>query len=184
MKLPPASLACLSLLSIGVAFGAPDEPADPMARLKALLDAQPLSAVAPQAKALVAEIEAAAGGESLAAAEAFDLLGAHWKGEGIEASEMRAMAERAVTIKGKAFGAKDLKLVSSLKNLGSALDLLNRFAEAREAYARALAIQEQALAPDHPEVALTLYDVSYMNYWLGSNAESQRLCERSVEITE
>jgi CHAT domain-containing protein/Tfp pilus assembly protein PilF len=59
-----------------------------------------------------------------------------------------------------------------------------RYSEAVPLAQRALAIQESALGPDHPEVVLPLYNLGSLYSILGRYADAEPLLKRSLAISE
>jgi tetratricopeptide (TPR) repeat protein len=58
----------------------------------------------------------------------------------------------------------------------------NRSAEAEPLYERALAINEAAFAPDHPNVALSLNNLAFLYAKTNRSAEAEPLYERALDI--
>jgi tetratricopeptide (TPR) repeat protein len=67
-----------------------------------------------------------------------------------------------------------------LERIASVRTSERRFAEARELYDRALAIREQALGPDHVDVALVAYNRAVLETLAGDHGASERWFERAV----
>jgi len=61
---------------------------------------------------------------------------------------------------------------------------LGRAGEARPLAERALAIDEAALGPDHPDVAIRLGNLAAILRDLGRAGEARPLAERAAAITE
>ena len=59
-----------------------------------------------------------------------------------------------------------------------------RFAEAEPLYRRALAAQERALGPDHPDVGTSLNELAGLYQALGRTAEAEQLMKRALAIRE
>ena len=59
-----------------------------------------------------------------------------------------------------------------------------RYAEAEPLYKRALAIQEKALGPDHPDVATALNNLAVLYRHQGRYAEAEPLYKRALAIEE
>ena len=59
-----------------------------------------------------------------------------------------------------------------------------RYGEAEPLYERALAIDEKALEPDHPDVAIDLKNLALLYWFQGRYVEVEPLCERSLAIAE
>jgi CHAT domain-containing protein/tetratricopeptide (TPR) repeat protein len=159
-------------------------PLAPLDHLRALLDKEPLGKAAPQAQALLAEVETAAGRDSLPVADALDLVVEHWRGKGIDAPAIRSMAERAVALRERLQGPSSLPVAGSLRLLAGLYEWDDRLEEARAPFERALAIEEAALGPDHPDVARTLTAYATLLWTIDDGPESRPLCERAVSIVE
>ncbi|WP_147094558.1 tetratricopeptide repeat protein, partial [Nitrosococcus oceani] len=73
---------------------------------------------------------------------------------------------------------------TTLNNLAALYEAQGRYAQAEELYHRSLAIREQLLGPDHPEVAIMLNNLAglYRATGLGEKAES--LYDRSLAVME
>jgi Tfp pilus assembly protein PilF len=56
--------------------------------------------------------------------------------------------------------------------------------KARELLERALAIEEHAYGPDHPEVAITLHNLGIVWRQLGEPGKARELYERALPIEE
>ena len=59
-----------------------------------------------------------------------------------------------------------------------------RFAAARRHYDQSLAIKEKTYGPDHPEVALVLFNTANLMREMGDFADARRLYERALRIRE
>jgi tetratricopeptide (TPR) repeat protein len=68
-------------------------------------------------------------------------------------------------------------------NLAAILREKPDLAGARRYYARALAIDEEAYGPDHPEVAVDLQNLAEVLDAMGRKQEARRLAERAAGIT-
>jgi tetratricopeptide (TPR) repeat protein len=71
-----------------------------------------------------------------------------------------------------------------LDRAASYLQVHARLAEARPLAERALAIDEAAYGPDHPDVAIRLSNLAQILQDLGQPAEARPLAERALAITE
>ena len=62
----------------------------------------------------------------------------------------------------------------------------DRYAEVEPLYKRSLAIKEKILGPEHPDVALSLYNLAYLyhNQARYVEVETERLYKRSLAIVE
>lgn len=61
---------------------------------------------------------------------------------------------------------------------------MGRFAEAEPLYKRALAIEEKALHPDHPNVGGTLRNLAGLYTTMNRHAEAEPLLKRALVIFE
>ena len=61
---------------------------------------------------------------------------------------------------------------------------MGNLAEARPYYERALAINEKALGPDHPDTAYSLNNLAVLAYYEGDMPEAARLMRRALAIRE
>ena len=78
----------------------------------------------------------------------------------------------------------DEVLAGYLMREGWALDKAGKYWEAETAVARALALREQALGPDHPDVATALNNLAALYDAQGRYAEAEPLYLRSLGIRE
>ena len=161
---------------------AQEDTSEALPQLEDLLETQDLAEAAPQALALLAEVEASTGSDSLETAAAIDLIVSRWKGKGVDAVEIRVLANRSVAIREAHLGSVDLRVAESLKHLAMLYQWDDQFEPARAAFARALAIEEEILGTDHPDVARTLSDYATLLWEIDDSPESRALCERAVAI--
>ena len=70
----------------------------------------------------------------------------------------------------------------ALNNLALLYDDQGRYAEAEPLYKRALAIDEKALGPDHPDVAQSLNNLAALYDDQGRYAEAEPLYKRALAI--
>jgi tetratricopeptide (TPR) repeat protein len=83
--------------------------------------------------------------------------------------------------------AEDLgpqELGRSLNNLAELARRQGRAAEAERLFARALAVKEMGLGPDHPDVATSLNNLAQIYVAQGRDAAAAPLLERSLGIQE
>ncbi|MFN7924418.1 MAG: tetratricopeptide repeat protein [Bryobacteraceae bacterium] len=90
---------------------------------------------------------------------------------------------RAVSAAEK-LGPADARLAAALIDLGFALESQQKFAQAEPLYRRALAIQEKALSPRHPEVGVTLNNLAGVVGASGRLAQAELMLTRAVSILE
>ena len=78
----------------------------------------------------------------------------------------------------------DLSRATTLNDQGLGLYQQGRYAEAEPPYKRALAIREQALGPEHPEVANSLSSLAALHRAQGRYGEAEPLFKRALAIYE
>jgi len=61
---------------------------------------------------------------------------------------------------------------------------MGEYAEAKQLHEQVVAIREQSLGPDHPQVAAALVALANVHFQLGTFAEAKALYERALAITE
>jgi tetratricopeptide (TPR) repeat protein/CHAT domain-containing protein len=146
----PAGLLAAACVAVGIAA-----PAFPEAALDALLhDGRYVEALA-AARRTLDETESARGTSSVETAAAIDrlvdVLGRCGLG-GV--ADTRALAERALAIRGAAGGAEDAGLADSLFNLGAVLSASAEFRDAQEALERSLALRVRIAGAGSPAAAM------------------------------
>jgi CHAT domain-containing protein/tetratricopeptide (TPR) repeat protein len=82
------------------------------------------------------------------------------------------------------FGEVHPNYGNALYNLGLVYAAQGKYAQAEEAYKRALAIRENALGKDHPDVADTLDNLAIVYEALGKYADAEGLSKRALAIRE
>lgn len=75
-----------------------------------------------------------------------------------------------------------LKRAAALENLGAACAKMGNNLETRDFLQRALALKDEALGPNHPDVAVAMVNLSDALKHLGRYAEQQCLLEKAVKI--
>jgi len=80
--------------------------------------------------------------------------------------------------------ASRLEEADQLTKTGDALYEQGRYPEAEDPYRRALAINEKALGPDHPDVATDLNNLAWLLQATGRYAEAEPLYARALAIWE
>jgi len=133
---------------------------------------------------LVARAEAAAGADSFQVADALDVLVTCLLRGGKVDPSSRQLAQRALTIRERAFGPDHPDVARSLNNLANVLGSTGDYAGARRLQERALAILEKALGPDHPDVAKSLNNLGRLLMATGDYAGARPLYERALAIKE
>ena len=82
------------------------------------------------------------------------------------------------------FGPQDPRLVPSLNGLASVYRTQGKHAEAEPLFKRSLAIREEALGPEHFDVALGLHNLALTYDSQGKYAEAEPLYKRALAIGE
>ncbi len=75
-------------------------------------------------------------------------------------------------------------MAASLNNLAEFYRTQGKYAEAEPLYQRSLAIDENALGPDHPDLATDLNNLALLYHAQGHYAEAEPLYQRSLAIRE
>ena len=92
---------------------------------------------------------------------------------------------KAALKKAERFGPQDLRLGTTLNNLASLYEAQGKYAEAEPLDKRALAIEEKALGPEDPYVAIIgLNNLAELYHQQGKYAEAEPLYKRSLSILE
>ena len=73
-------------------------------------------------------------------------------------------------------------LAASLNNLAALYDTQGLYAQAEPLFKRSLAIREQALGPDHPDVAASLHNLAALYRATGRAEEAKALEDRAARI--
>jgi tetratricopeptide (TPR) repeat protein len=73
-------------------------------------------------------------------------------------------------------------VATSLNNLALVYQAQGRYADAEPLYERALAIKEEALGPDHPEVAVTCENMAELYRQIGKEGKAEKSEERARKI--
>jgi tetratricopeptide (TPR) repeat protein len=82
------------------------------------------------------------------------------------------------------FGAEDSRLITSLDSLASLYEAQGKWVEAEPLYQRTLAIQENLLGLDHPDVADNLNNLAIVYKAQGKYSEAESLYKRALAIRE
>ena len=93
------------------------------------------------------------------------------------------MKERSGSTK-KHWGPTTLRWPEILNNMAMLLGREGNYAAARPLGERALRINEKALGPDHPEVAINSNNLAYLLSQQGDQEGARRLYERALTINE
>lgn len=127
------------------------------------------------------EAEAANGPDSLRVAEVLDLLvEAMWRGEWREEPDARDLAERAVRIKEKILGIRDLGVATSLSNLASLLVEMGVYSDAGTLFDRVYEIRVDALGAPDSTVALTQLNLANVHRQKGNFDKAKWLYGRAL----
>ena len=73
------------------------------------------------------------------------------------------------------FGPQDSRLATPLNNLAALYDAQGKYTEAEPLYQRSLAIWENALGPEHPNVAMSRQNYAGLRRSMGRAGEAARL---------
>jgi CHAT domain-containing protein/tetratricopeptide (TPR) repeat protein len=161
------------------------QPTDALADIRQLLLAARYSEAEQRARGMLADAEAASSPDSLAAAQAIDVLvESLWRGGKVRAAETNTLAERAVAIREAQLGPQHKDFGYSLATLGIVVRLRGDYPRAKALFDRALAIQEAALGGVHPDVARTLTSAAGLVSEAGDQDGAQALYERALAIRE
>lgn len=79
-------------------------------------------------------------------------------------------------------GAEDARLAGSLRHLARLYQERNNPGEAEPLLERALAVQEKALGPEHPVVAITLTNLMFLYRHQGKETEAVAVAARARSI--
>ena len=144
------ALACAPRFAVAMDETVASQPAlAPLEDIQRLLKDGRYGDAEKAARELLAATEASKGCESVETAEVIDVLvEALWRGGTTKSGEGLELARRAITIKEKALGPEDARLVDSLTAAGNVLIASGKYAEARPVLERALSLALQAHGPD------------------------------------
>ena len=81
-------------------------------------------------------------------------------------------------------GGRELQQAWLLNNLGGLYELRGEREEALRAHQQGLALKEQALGPDHPDIGISEGNLSVVLTGLGRNQEALEHVDRSIQILE
>jgi CHAT domain-containing protein/tetratricopeptide (TPR) repeat protein len=137
------------------------------------------------ARELLAAVETTHGSTSLEAAYALDLLfECLSRGGKLNRAETSALAERSRTIRESVLGHEDVRLATSLDNLGTLRQAEGDFEGARSLFERALDLRERALGMGHVDVATSCYNLGLLHYQVGDFDAAQRFHQRALAVRE
>lgn len=98
--------------------------------------------------------------------------------------EALPLAERALALREKVFGAEHAAVAQSLNNLAILYEAKGDYARAESLYQRTLALREKLLGAEHAEVATSLNNLAGLNYLKGDYARAEPLYQRALAIRE
>ena len=99
-----------------------------------------------------------------------------------DGDEAEAAFETAVSLKERHFGFGHLRVAASWRGLGKARLRVRKFAEAEQAFRRDVAISEDKLGPDAPELAARYNNYAMLLWRLGRPAEAAPFQEKGLAI--
>lgn len=91
-------------------------------------------------------------------------------------------AEEAAKFGTNTFGPSDIRVASSLNNLGEVYRVLHRYLEAEACYKKALEIQEKVLGKNHIDVASSLNNLGTVYYSLQNYPLSESFYLQAIRI--
>jgi len=113
------------------------------------------------------------------------LLDLSWlRQEQARSEEALALQREAIGLLEGAEEPDELALAYAYSLEGRSLRDLSRYAEARTALERSLAIRERLLGPDHQDVGHTLYQLGWLLNLMGEYRQSRQVYERVIAIME
>lgn len=99
--------------------------------------------------------------------------------------EALALAERVLAIRERELGPGDhLAVADALHLVALILDNKGAYDKAEPINRRALAIREKLLGPDHPDVALSLFNLAWLAKVRQDFAQAESLYQRTLDIQE
>jgi len=110
---------------------------------------------------------------------------AGWQQDRFE--KAREAAARAVAIRTRIFGPKDLKVADALQGLGTVAMLMDRLDPSLDHYQQALAIRREVLAPGHLDIGSGIRNVASVYLRRGKQGDMKRaleLFQQSLKILE
>ena len=174
--------AIIALVSVALASPAMSEPPD---AVRQLLQKGRYAEAAAAANALLSQVEAANGKDSLEAARVLDIVVESALGMGkTKDTETRRLAERALSIKETVLGPDHPEVAKSLMNLGILVRKEGDFGEAQRLLERSLEIREKTLGPRDPETAASLDEIADVLQTTGKYDRARGLYERALAIQE
>jgi CHAT domain-containing protein/tetratricopeptide (TPR) repeat protein len=161
--------------------------ADPPSRtdIEALLARRAFAEAESAARAHLAAVEAAQGSESLATADALDLLTLVLvESERTATPETFALVERAVAVRERIQGADSPALANTLRRLGGLATNSNQLDTADSCLRRAQAIYRRQLGDEDPLTIGVTVGLASVNYRRGAYRTAQELLEAVLPVQE
>jgi CHAT domain-containing protein/tetratricopeptide (TPR) repeat protein len=160
------------------------EPASPRFTAgEEILEAGRYADAAALARARLAELEAAGGGEDLEAAAVLDVL-VHALVNGRNFADAKAAGERCLALKTKLRGEHHRDLVRPLSLLGTGYREAGEYASSRVLLERAVAIARAGLPADDPWLAASIGNLGYWHVERGDLDSGRQLLEEALGILE
>jgi tetratricopeptide (TPR) repeat protein len=158
----------------------------PLEHLRSLNDQGRYRKAATAARERLELVEPRSGGRSLAVAETLDeLVEALVRGGRAKDDEALQAAESALALKAELRGEHSAEYAASLFILARLQKSRGQYHLALETHRRALGIREDALGPDHPDVAMSLVYTGQLVFRLERAPEIARaMYDRAQEIFE
>lgn len=97
-------------------------------------------------------------------------------------AEALPLATRAVAIRKRLLGAKDIDYAASLSNLAGLLESLGDDTGAEPLYRQAVTITRDAVGERHPRYSQSLNNLAYLHFKMGDDAEAERLFRESLRL--
>jgi CHAT domain-containing protein/tetratricopeptide (TPR) repeat protein len=186
LVLPAATLAALALpaVGLGAAHPAPADTAALLPPIRAALDRRDHAGAARLAAEAAGRIAATRRVDSLTLAACFDL---EFEARARTAPRDERTGEIALLslgVRERRLGPGHPDVATSLRNLGRFESGRGRYAEARAAHEREVAICEQAFGPDHPRVAVALHELADALLFERRRDDAIPVAERALAIRE
>jgi serine/threonine-protein kinase len=96
--------------------------------------------------------------------------------------QARMLAERALAIRKRIYGASHPEVAASLNDLADARCFLGDLALSDSLYRAAFTMRQALLGPRHPDNATTLHDWGLLLYYLNRQAESEAYLQQAVDL--
>jgi serine/threonine-protein kinase len=96
--------------------------------------------------------------------------------------QARMLAERALAIRKRIYGASHPEVAASLNDLADARCFLGDLEVSDSLYRAAFTMRQALLGPRHPDNATTLHDWGLLLYYLNRQAESEAYLQQAVDL--